>query len=219
MKRSTRILAQFQQPKIGDWMPMTSNVNETTAFKVKAFATNRWLLWTKPDSTWAWTLTPRDGGQTRLKQRYPWESPALAIFTLLLLEYGDFPMIRKVLKGIKLPRRTDEFRRCNRGSDRVCALGSGHLKEASIQLLATHIDLAFYRQKQKEITHEDLEQTKDRKRDNDAFRPIVERSLLSREYVGSVVRRFDHFAHGADLQRTPTPACGRNGPTPIHCCP
>ena len=101
-----QILAQFQQPKIGDWMPMTGNVNETTAFKVKAFLTNRWLLWTKPDSTWAWTLTPLAGGQTRLitrlKQRYPWEAPAMAIFTLLLLEFGDFPMMRRVLTGIKV---------------------------------------------------------------------------------------------------------------------
>jgi len=100
-----RILAQFQQPKIGDWMPMTSNVNETTAFKVKAFEVNRWLLWEKPDSTWAWQLTPLAAGGTRLitrlKQRYQWESPAMALFTLLLLEFGDFPMMRRVLKGIK----------------------------------------------------------------------------------------------------------------------
>ena len=100
-----RILMQFQQPKLGDWMPMTSNISETTAFKVKAFLTNRWLLWEKPDSTWAWTLTPLAGGQTRLitrlKQRYPWETPAMALFTLLLLEFGDFPMMRRMLQGIK----------------------------------------------------------------------------------------------------------------------
>ena len=101
-----QILAQFQQPKIGDWLPMTSSVNATTAFKVKAFLTNRWLLWEKPDSTWAWTLTPLAGGQTRLitrlKQRYPWETPAMALFTLLLLEFGDFPMMRRMLTGIKV---------------------------------------------------------------------------------------------------------------------
>jgi hypothetical protein len=38
------VLEQYQPPKIGDWMPMARNVNETTAFKVKAFATNEWLL-------------------------------------------------------------------------------------------------------------------------------------------------------------------------------
>lgn len=100
-----QILAHFQQPKIGDWIPMTRKVNATTAFKVKAFLTNRWLLWEKPASTWAWTLTPRAGGQTRLiarlKQRYPWEAPDMALFTLLLLEFGDFPMMRQCLLGIK----------------------------------------------------------------------------------------------------------------------
>jgi hypothetical protein len=100
-----RILEQYQPPRIGDWMPMAKNVNETTAFKVKAFATNEWLLWEKPDSTWAWKLIPLDGRRTRLisrlKARYAWESPGSAILTLVLLEFGDFPMMRRVMNGIK----------------------------------------------------------------------------------------------------------------------
>ena len=100
------ILEEFQHPQIGDWMPMASVVNETTAFKVKAFETNEWLLWEKHDSTWAWKLIPLAAGRTRLitrlKQRYPWESPAMAVMTLILLEFGDFPMIRRVLTGIRL---------------------------------------------------------------------------------------------------------------------
>jgi hypothetical protein len=100
-----RILDEYQPPKIGDWMPMARKVNETTAFKVKAFAINEWLLWEKPDSTWAWKLVPLEGGRTRLvsrlKVRYAWERPASAILTLVLLEFGDFPMMRRVLKGIK----------------------------------------------------------------------------------------------------------------------
>lgn len=59
----------------------------------------------KPDSTWSWKLDPLDGDRTRLitrlKQRYAWESPASAISALELLEFGDFAMIRRVLKGIK----------------------------------------------------------------------------------------------------------------------
>lgn len=99
------ILAEYQDPKIGDWVPMASKVNETTAFKVSALQTAEWLLWAKPDSTWAWRLTPLDGGRTRLvarlKQRYPWERPGAAVLTLILLEFGDFPMMRRVLTGIK----------------------------------------------------------------------------------------------------------------------
>ncbi len=100
-----RVLDEFQQPRLGDWMPMAGKVNETTAFKVKAFETNEWLLWEKPGSTWAWWLLPLDPARTRLitrlKQRYAWETPAMAVFTLLLLEFGDFPMMRRVLRGIK----------------------------------------------------------------------------------------------------------------------
>jgi hypothetical protein len=100
-----RILEQYQPPKIGDWMPMAKKVNQTTAFKVKAFATNQWLLWEKPDSTWAWMLIRLDGGRTRLlsrlKARYAWQRPGSAILTLVLLEFGDFPMMRRVMKGIK----------------------------------------------------------------------------------------------------------------------
>jgi hypothetical protein len=108
------ILEEYQTPKIGDWMPMYKKVNETTAFKVKAFDTNRWLLWGKPDSTWSWKLISLKGGRTRLisrlKQRYAWEAPVSAILTLLLLEFGDFPMMRQVLTRIKAraERRREE---------------------------------------------------------------------------------------------------------------
>jgi hypothetical protein len=100
------ILEQYQAPKVGDWIPMSKKVNETTAFKVKALEINEWLLWEKPDSTWAWKLIPLDGGRTRLisrlKQHYAWEKPGMAFLTLVLLEFGDFPMMRRVLKGIKV---------------------------------------------------------------------------------------------------------------------
>lgn len=102
---ASEILDEYQRPRVGDWMPMAGVVNETTAFKVKDFETDTWLLWEKPDSTWAWKLVALpDGGTrliTRLKQRYQWESPGMALFTLLLLEFGDFPMMRRVLMGIK----------------------------------------------------------------------------------------------------------------------
>jgi len=99
------VLGEYQHPEVGDWMPMASKVSETTAFRVAAFVTDEWLLWSKPDSTWSWSLSPLPGGRTRLvtrlKQRYQWESPGMALFTLVLLELGDFPMMRRMLTGIK----------------------------------------------------------------------------------------------------------------------
>jgi hypothetical protein len=100
-----RVLPEYQDPQVGDWMPMSRKVNQTTEFTVKAFEANQWLVWEKPDSTWSWKLAPlnRDRSRliTRLKQRYAWESPASAIAALVLLEFGDFAMIRRVLKGIR----------------------------------------------------------------------------------------------------------------------
>ena len=50
---------------MGDWVPMFSKVNDTTAFKIAAIKPAEELVWVKPDSTWAWTLTDADG-RTRL---------------------------------------------------------------------------------------------------------------------------------------------------------
>jgi hypothetical protein len=99
-----RVLDEFQSPEAGDWIPMAAKVNETTAFKVRAFDTGSWMLWEKPHSTWAWRLTPLAGGRTRLvtrlKDRYDWTAPGLAILSVILFEFGDYPMMRKLLLGI-----------------------------------------------------------------------------------------------------------------------
>jgi hypothetical protein len=110
-----RILAEFQHPRVGDWMPMAKNPTDKTAFRVRALVTNSCLVWEKPDSTWAWTLTPDGEGRTRLcarlRQRYAWEMPTAAIMTLVLLEFGDFAMMRRVLRGIKARAERIEFDR------------------------------------------------------------------------------------------------------------
>jgi hypothetical protein len=74
-------------------------VNEFDAFKVKAFDTNRWLLWEKPGSTWSWLLTPLADGQTRLILRI--RARPESLFWTLFMEFGDPPMARRMLKGIK----------------------------------------------------------------------------------------------------------------------
>ena len=66
---------------------------------------DRWLLWRKPDSTWSWTLTELDDGTTRLVTRvhavYDWTRPATALLGVVLMEFGDFAMMRRMLLGIK----------------------------------------------------------------------------------------------------------------------
>ncbi|HEV3484467.1 MAG TPA: hypothetical protein VG106_03600 [Vicinamibacterales bacterium] len=100
-----RIDPRFQQVRIGDWVPMFSKVNETTAFRVHSFERPGYLVWRKRDSTWAWRLIPLPDGRTRLvtrlRQLYDWKAPGGALLTIALMEFGDFPMIRRMLKGIK----------------------------------------------------------------------------------------------------------------------
>jgi hypothetical protein len=101
------VLAQYQSFVVGDWaFPMNGlfgfrfPIDENTAFKVKAFETNSWLLWEKPGSTWVWMLRPAASGRTRLISRQRVHYPEL--FTRILMEFGDPPMVRRVLKGIRV---------------------------------------------------------------------------------------------------------------------
>jgi hypothetical protein len=86
---------------------MAGTVNETTAFRIKGLEANDWMLWEKPQSTWAWKLVPLGEGRrtrliARLKARNPWRtSPGNAFLSLILLEFGDFPMMRKLFLGVK----------------------------------------------------------------------------------------------------------------------
>ena len=81
------------------------------AYEVDSFESNDWMLWVhRPhadepaDSTWSWRLTllPEGGTRlvTRMKQDYRWRTPKLAAFNLILMEFGDFAMERRMLKGI-----------------------------------------------------------------------------------------------------------------------
>jgi hypothetical protein len=78
----------------------------------------------QPDSTWSWQLLRLGDDRTRLvtrmKQDYRWQTPRLAMFNLILMEFGDFAMERRMLKGIKaraerrpstLSRRISKVRR------------------------------------------------------------------------------------------------------------
>jgi hypothetical protein len=99
------LLPEFQHLEIGQWVPMSPTPSDTTAFKVVGFEPNRWLLWHQPLSTWSWTLTELPGGRTRLVTRLrihlDWHHPAISLFSVVLNELGDFPMMRRMLLGIR----------------------------------------------------------------------------------------------------------------------
>ncbi len=129
-----RIVPELQDINVGDWIPMSPTVNDTTAFRIKSFEPNRWMLWSKPDSTWAWSLRAIDPERTRLvcriKARYAWTRPSV-LLSLFLLEIGDFPMNRRELLGIK--RRAEGLAAQRRSSASALArtLGPAELVTAN----------------------------------------------------------------------------------------
>ena len=105
---ATTILAQFQHLEVGQWVPMSPSAtpSDRTALRVRSFDVDRRLLWAKPDSSWAWQLAIDGQGGTRLVTRihavYEWkEHPVMALFGCVLMEFGDFAMLRAMLRGIK----------------------------------------------------------------------------------------------------------------------
>jgi hypothetical protein len=104
---ATSIVPALQHLEIGQWVPMSPSPTPTdkTAFRVHSFDAPSWMLWAKPDSTWSWQLTPTRSGSTRLVTRihavYDWSHPATTVLSLVLMEFGDFAMARRMLRGIK----------------------------------------------------------------------------------------------------------------------
>jgi hypothetical protein len=104
---ATTIVAAFDRLAVGQWVPMSPAAIPTdrTALTVDSFVVDEWLLWVKSDSTWVWRLTPTSSGDTRLVTRirasYDWNHPAKALVGVLLMEFGDFAMLRRMLRGIK----------------------------------------------------------------------------------------------------------------------
>jgi hypothetical protein len=99
------IVSDLQHLEVGQWVPMAPTPSESTAFKVHSFEANRWMLWSKPDSTWAWRLSPVHGNRTRLITRVyasrDWRHPLAAFVAVVLMEFGDFAMCRRMMRGIK----------------------------------------------------------------------------------------------------------------------
>ena len=104
---ATTVVPDLQHLEVGQWVPMSPSgtSSDRNSLRVHSFQVNQWMLWTKPDSTWAWSLTPTDDGGTRLVTRihavYDWRHPLMALFGVMLMEFGDFAMCRRMLRGIK----------------------------------------------------------------------------------------------------------------------
>ncbi|MFI5894022.1 SRPBCC family protein [Actinoplanes sp. NPDC051513] len=98
------IVPELQDLRVGQRLAMTPQAGERTAFTVDSFEQPSWLLWRTPNRTFAWRLTPLSGDRTRLVSRmrttYEWRRP-LTPFTVMLMELADYPMMRRMLRGIR----------------------------------------------------------------------------------------------------------------------
>lgn len=107
------IVPDLQDIHVGQWLPMVPRPGERTAFVVDSFVVAEWLLWRTPNRTFAWRLLPLPGGRTRLIARlgtaYEWSRP-LVLGTVVLMEFGDYPMMRRMLRGIRKRAETQHRR-------------------------------------------------------------------------------------------------------------
>jgi hypothetical protein len=99
-----RIVPELQDLHVGQWLSMVPKPSERTAFRLDSYVAPSWLLWRTPNRSWAWRLTSLPGGRTRLVTRmhtvYEWRRPLVPI-TVVLMECADYPMMRRMLRGIR----------------------------------------------------------------------------------------------------------------------
>lgn len=98
------IVPELQDIRVGQWLPMTRWPSELTSFVVDGFVEAEWLLWRTPIRTWSWRLIPLPDRRTRLVTRmhtlYDWRRP-WTLVTVLLMELADYPMMRRMLRGVR----------------------------------------------------------------------------------------------------------------------
>ncbi|MGY1728329.1 hypothetical protein ACI79J_15270 [Geodermatophilus sp. SYSU D01062] len=96
---------ELQDLHVGQHLAWGPRASERSSFRVEDFEAPEWLLWRSPNRTWAWRLVPLAGGRTRLVSRmhvvYEWSRPGWVLGTVLLCEVADYPMMRRMLLGIR----------------------------------------------------------------------------------------------------------------------
>jgi hypothetical protein len=131
-----RIIPELQDLEIGQRLPYGRKPSERTSFIVDSFARPQWLLWRSRVRSWCWRLVPLPDGRTRLISRlntfYDWRRPGMLV-TVLLMEFGDYAMMRRMLRGIReraeaerqRPAQIDSAADCARPPERRDQLISG----------------------------------------------------------------------------------------------
>jgi hypothetical protein len=118
---ATEIHPEWQHSAVGDVAaPMSPRPTATTSFLVAVSDPPTRLVWSKPNSTWSWQLTTQSDGSTRLITRLKVRHQATpsGLLGIVLLEFGDFAMMRAMLRGLKHRAETAPIPASRQ--DRVC---------------------------------------------------------------------------------------------------
>ena len=121
---ASTILPQWQDLAVGALAaPMANPPSAATSFVIAELDAPSTLVWAKPDSTWCWSLRALPDGRTRLvtRIRQHYRLRPSMLLTVVLAELGDFPMMRRMLLGIK--QRAEAA--STRDARTVAAAGSG----------------------------------------------------------------------------------------------
>jgi hypothetical protein len=114
-----RIIPELQDLEVGQWLPYGPKPSERTSFIVDSFARPHWLLWRGRVRSWAWRLDPLPDGRTRLISRlhtfYDWRRLGTLV-TVVLMEFGDYAMMRRMLRGIRQQAEAERQSRAQIGS-------------------------------------------------------------------------------------------------------
>jgi hypothetical protein len=123
-----QIVPGLQSLALGKLLPMAPTPSAATAFVVEDFRAPDWMLWRTPNSSWAWQLTALSGNRTRLLTRLHACPDRTGVLATLLVEIGDFPMMRRMLRGIRARAEAEHRRRTPRpvNRERLAAIRAVH---------------------------------------------------------------------------------------------
>jgi hypothetical protein len=103
-RSATRIIPELQRLEVGDSVPIVEGFAYERVHSVDPLRSMVWVSIDHPTTgSWTWVLKPIDKNHTRLITRlrgsYQWTSPV--ILFQFLIDWGDFPFMRKSMLGIK----------------------------------------------------------------------------------------------------------------------
>ena len=96
------VIDELQDVQPGDLLPMSPDGKH--GIRVHALDPPHWMIWGTPgDTSWVWILDPKPDGTTRLITRVRSKAqrrPSSLVFAALL-EFADFPMMRRMLLNLR----------------------------------------------------------------------------------------------------------------------